>query len=108
MESVDYEDFAKLDLRVVRIKDAERVEGSDKLLKLIVSTGKEERILVAGIANQYDPDELIGGKIIMLLNLKPKKIFGIESQGMILAADDGNVVSLLKLDKDLPEGSKVG
>ncbi len=107
MDYIEYEDFAKLDIRVVRIVEAERVEGSKKLLKLKIYTGEEERTLVAGIADQYDPDELIGQKIVMLLNLRPKKIFGIESQGMILAADDGNIVAVLKPDKDIREGSKV-
>ncbi len=107
MDLIDYDDFAKLDIRVVRIKEAERVEGSKKLLKLKVYTGEEDRTLVAGIADQYDPDELVGRKIVMLLNLKPKKIFGIESQGMLLAADDGNVVALLNPDKDISEGSKI-
>lgn len=107
MENIKYEDFSKLDIRVVRIKNAERIEGSRNLLKLTIYTGEDERTVVSGIADQYDPDELLGKKIIMLLNLEPKKIFGVMSQGMILCADDGNIVSLIKLDKDLAEGSKV-
>ncbi len=107
MENISYEDFAKLDMRVVRIKNAERIEGSRNLLKLTVDTGNDERTVVSGIADQYDPDELLGRKIIMLLNLEPKKIFGVMSQGMILCADNGSIVSLLKLDKDLAEGSRV-
>ncbi|MGB9635096.1 MAG: methionine--tRNA ligase subunit beta [Candidatus Micrarchaeia archaeon] len=106
-EMIEYEDFAKLDMRVVRIKEAVRMEGSQRLLRLTVETGEEERVVIAGIGDQYDPDELIGQKVIMLLNLKPKRIFGVESNGMILAADCGSVISLLKTDKDVKEGCLV-
>ncbi len=107
MELIGIEDFLKLDLRLAKILSAEKVEGSDKLIKLKVSLGEEERTLVAGIAKHYTPDELIGKKIIMLANLKPRKLFGIESQGMVLAVSDGESMSLLIPEKDIKEGAKV-
>ncbi len=107
MEPIGIEDFLKLDLRLAKILSAEKVEGSEKLIKLNVSLGEEERTLVAGIAKHYTPDELVGKKIIMLANLKPRKLFGIESQGMVLAVSDGESMSLLVPEKDIKEGSKV-
>jgi EMAP domain len=107
MEQVEIEDFLKLDIRVAKVLSAERIEGSEKLLKLRVSLGNEERILVAGIGKHYTPEELVGKKVVMLANLKPRKIFGIESQGMILAAGDGENLSVLLPEKDVKEGAKV-
>lgn len=107
---VAYADFAKLDLRVAKILAAEKVEGADKLLKLTVSLGEfGERTLAAGIARHYEPEELVGKKIAVVANLQPKKLRGVESKGMLLAActpNDESVV-LLVLDKDIPEGSKI-
>ncbi len=98
------EDFLKLDLRLAKVLSAERIEGSDRLLKLRVSLGDEERTLVAGIAQHYSPEELEGKKILVVANLKPRKIFGVESQGMILALSDGENLSLLVPDRDIREG----
>ncbi len=103
---VGIEDFQKLDIRLAKVLSAEKVEGSRKLIKLRVSLGNEERTLVAGIAEHYTPEELVGKKILVLANLKPKKIFGIESQGMVLALSDGERLSLIVPDRDMPEGSK--
>ncbi len=106
---IPYADFAKLDLRVAKILAAEKVDGADKLLKLTISFGNEERILAAGIALHYTPEELVGKKIAVVANLQPRKLRGIESQGMLLAActpDDSKIV-LLVLDNDIPEGSKI-
>jgi len=103
---ITYEDFAKLDIRIGKILEAEKVEGADKLIKLKVDIG-EERTLVAGIAEFYNPEELIGKKIPILVNLEPRKLRGIESQGMILAAsEEGNCV-LLHPDKEITIGAKV-
>jgi len=107
MEFIEYDDFAKLDIGIVKIVEAEKLEGSRNLIKLTVSDGKEQRVIVSGISGSYTPEELVGKKIVMLLNLKPKKIFNIESNGMILAAEDGDNISLLTCDKELPEGSKI-
>jgi tRNA-binding protein len=107
MELVGIEDFLKLDIRLAKVLSAERVEGSEKLIKLRVSLGDEERTLVAGIAKHYTPEALIGKSILILANLKPRKIMGIESQGMVLALSDGEGLSLIVPDRDLKEGAKV-
>lgn len=107
MDFIEYDDFAKLNIAIVNVINAEKLEGSRNLIKLTVNTGEEERVIVSGISGSYTPEELIGKKIVMLLNLKPKKIFDIESNGMILAAENENNISLLICDKELPEGSKV-
>jgi methionyl-tRNA synthetase len=84
-EQVSYDDFARLDLRVATILQAERVPKTDKLLHLKVDIGSEQRELVAGIAEYYQPEEVVGKQVLMLVNLEPRKIRGIESRGMILA-----------------------
>ena len=101
-------DFAKLDLRIAEILEAEKVEGTDNLIKLTVSLGQEKRTLVAGIAQYYNPDELINRKIVVIKNLEPRKMRGIESQGMLLAAtNDKGDLSLLTVDKDIEPGAGV-
>jgi len=104
---ISMEDFKKADMRVGEISSAERVPGSDKLLKLEVQIGKEKRTLVAGIAGQYSPQDLIGKQIVVLVNLEPAKIRGVVSNGMLLAAVDGDKVSILTVDKPVGSGSKV-
>ncbi len=106
-DRVSYDYFSKLNIRVAEVKQAERVEGADKLLKLRVSLGDEERQIVAGIAQWYEPEALVGRKIVLLANLEPAKIRGVVSNGMLLAADvDGRAV-ILTPDSDVPAGSKV-
>ena len=108
MSMIEYGDFAKLEMRVGKVAHAERVEGSEKLLRLEVDMGGEKRQLVAGIGKNYAPEEVAGKKIVVLVNLEPKKMMGLESQGMLLAAwEEGNVV-LLTVDKDIKEGANVG
>jgi len=104
---VSYEDFKKLDIRVALIEKVEKVPKADKLYKLFVDLGTEKRILVAGLAEHYKADELIGKKIVILTNLEPRKLRGILSEGMLLAAVEGDKVSILTPDKDLPSGAKV-
>jgi len=104
---ITIDDFKKLDLRVVEVLSAEAVENADKLLRLSVQTGSGVRNLVAGIAEYYPPEELVGRKVILVANLKPAKIRGIESQGMILAATGKKDLSIVTLDKDMPVGTKV-
>lgn len=101
-----FEDFQKLELKIGRIESAEPVLGADKLLKLVVDTG-EKRTLVAGIAKQYKPEELIGKNIVVLTNLEPRTIRGILSQGMLLAADASDEVVLLTVDKPIAPGTSV-
>jgi methionyl-tRNA synthetase len=85
-----YDDFAKLDLRVGTIVSAEKVEKADKLLKLEVDLGFEKRTVVSGIAQHYKPEEIIGKQVVVVINLAPRKMRGIESKGMILMAEDSD------------------
>ena len=106
-EVIGIEDFAKVQLKVGKVLSAERVEKSEKLIKLKVDTG-EERQIVAGIGKAYDPDYLVGKKIVVVANLKPAKLMGIESQGMLLAAtDEDGTLSILGLDRDVHQGARV-
>jgi len=106
-EFITIDDFAKMDLRVVRVLEAEKVEGSDKLLKLKVEMGEETRQVVSGIAKYYTPESLVGKSVILVANLKPVKIKGIESQGMILAAASDTALTLATLDSLAESGTKV-
>ena len=106
-EIITIDDFDKVDLRVAKVLEAEAVEKSDKLLKLKVSLGNEERQIVAGIQKYYEPSELIGKKLVVVANLKPVKLRGIESQGMVIAAGDGDVVKVLFVDDAIAEGENV-
>lgn len=107
-EPITIEDFMKVQLRVARIIEAEPLEGSDRLLKLQVAIGEEKRQIVAGIRKSYEPLDLIGRQIVVVYNLKPAKLRGVESQGMLLAATDadGGAI-LLQPDKEAPEGTGV-
>lgn len=107
MDTVSFAEFKKLDLRVGKILSADPLEGSDKLLKLTVALGDEERTIVAGIAQEYASDQLVGREVVILTNLEPKIIKGVESEGMLLAADVEGRAVLLFPDKDVPEGSIV-
>jgi len=107
---ISYDDFAKLDLRVGTIKKVEEIEGADKLYKLEVETGKgEKRTICAGIKQNYTKDELKGKQIIVVANLAPRKMKGVESQGMLLAAsnEDHSKIILLSPEKKIDSGSKV-
>lgn len=104
---ITIEDFAKLDLRVAKIINAERVEGADKLLKLEVDAGDGVRTVVAGIARYYEPVDLIGKNVVLVANLKPARLRGIESQGMILAASKGEELKIITIDGDIDPGAKV-
>lgn len=103
--TIDYLD--KIKLKVAKILNAEKVEGSEKLLKLRVSLGKEERQIVAGLQKYYQPELLIGKKVVIVANLKPAKLKGIESQGMVLAAGDGDIVKALIVDDEVEDGADV-
>ncbi|RNC28657.1 MAG: Methionine--tRNA ligase [Candidatus Dichloromethanomonas elyunquensis] len=106
-EEISIEEFAKMDLRVVKVLQAEKVEKADKLLKLEVELGNEIRTIVSGIAQYYTPEDLIGKKVILLANLKPAKLRGIVSQGMILAASHDGELEVLSLSKEMPSGAQV-
>ena len=106
-DEITFEDFSKIELRVGKILDCEPVKKSKKLLKLTVNDGEKERTVVSGISQWYQPDDLIGHHIILVANLKPAKLCGVESQGMILAADcDENTVKVIFVD-DMPAGSGI-
>ncbi len=104
---VTIDDVKKLGLRIGEIVGVEDHPNADKLYVLKVKLGEEERQLVAGIKKYYSPEALLGKKIVVITNLKPAVIRGVESQGMLLAADSGELVSLLTVDKDVPSGSEV-
>ncbi|WP_044281177.1 methionine--tRNA ligase [Caldithrix abyssi] len=107
-EKIDYQTFQKVKLRVAKILEAEAIPKSKKLLKLQVDLGDEKRQIVAGIAEHYRPEALIGKKVIVVANLQPAKLFGVESNGMLLAASaDGKLSLITVMDDDLPAGSTV-
>ena len=107
-EIINYEQFSRMDLRVGKVVSAEKVENTDKLLKLMIDLGEETpKQLVAGIAQQYAPEQLVGRDMVVLTNLEPRIIRGVESQGMILAATVDGVPVILTTEKPVPAGSKI-
>ena len=105
---ISFKDFQKIDLKVAEIKKAEEIEKANKLLKLQIDLGGEKRQLVAGIAKSYQPKELKGKQIVVVTNLEPKKLMGVESQGMLLAATNENGEPIiLSPEKKVETGSKV-
>jgi methionyl-tRNA synthetase len=106
--AITYEDFAKLDLRVGRIVAATAIPKKDKLLHLQVDLGEAApRTIVAGIATAYKPEALVGRQVLVVANLAPRKMAGLVSEGMILAAGDEEIVGLSALDRDAPPGTRV-
>jgi methionyl-tRNA synthetase len=108
MENVTFDHFKTMDLRVAEIKSCEDIEGADKIYKLTIDMG-EERTVVAGIKQFYSKEELIGKKVVVVSNIEPRTLRGITSHGMLLAAstDDKSSLTLVTLDKSIPNGSKV-
>jgi methionyl-tRNA synthetase len=105
---ITIDDFMKVDLRVAKVLAAEKVPNSRKLVKLSIDVGTEQRTLVAGIAEAYEPEQLVGRTIVMVFNLKPAKLMGIESNGMVLAASpEGGKPTLAGFDADVPPGTRV-
>jgi methionyl-tRNA synthetase len=107
---VTIDDFAKLDLRVALVLAVERVPKTEKLLKLELDLGFEQRTIVSGIAQFYEPEALVGKRIVIIANLKPARIRGVESRGMLLAAGgraEGEELGLVTLDKEIPPGTRV-
>lgn len=105
---VPFDDFKKMDIRVGKVVNVEVPEGSKSVIKLTVDFGSEKRIAMSGIKNHYKPEELIGKKFVFITNLERKKILGVESECMIMAADDekGNI-ALLQPVKDVEAGAKI-
>jgi methionyl-tRNA synthetase len=106
-ERIRLEDFARLDLRVAEVLAAERVPKSKKLLKLTLTLGEGPRTVVAGIAEHYAPESLVGRRVIVVANLEPATLMGIRSEGMVLAGEHGGTLGLLSPDRELPPGTKV-
>ncbi len=106
--NISYEQFSQCDLRVVTILSCERIEGSDKLLKLQVSLGEEERQVIAGIGKFYEPENITGRQVVIIANLEPRVLMGHESQGMLLATDDaeGKPV-ILSPEHSVQPGTKI-
>jgi methionyl-tRNA synthetase len=107
MDIITFDEFKRMDLRVAEILEAQRVEGTDKLLKIIINLGNEKRQMVAGIAETYAPEDLVGKKLIVIINLKPAVIRGVESNAMLLAADLGGKAYIPFFVDDIPAGSQV-
>jgi len=106
--SISFNDFMKIDLRIGVVKSVERIPGSNKLYKIIADLGElGDRQLVAGIAEYYKPEDLIGKNIVVVANLESKKIFGVVSEGMLLAADDNGVPVLITTVKPVKPGTRV-
>lgn len=107
MDEIDYDLFTKIDLRVGEIISAEDVEGADKLLCLKIDIGSITKTIFAGIKKFYEPESLLGKKIIVVNNLKSRKMKFGESEGMLLAADNNEKVYLIEIDKDVINGAKI-
>ncbi|KRT77214.1 MAG: methionyl-tRNA synthetase, methionyl-tRNA synthetase [Armatimonadetes bacterium CSP1-3] len=107
MDYISIDDFKRLDIRVGEILSATRVPGTDKLIELEVNIGSEVRHLITGIYPLYRPVDLVGRRIIVLANLQPRRVKGVESQGMLLAAEWDGEIGLLTVDKDTPSGARI-
>ena len=104
---ITIDEFTKIQLKTATVLTAERVPKSEKLIKLHVDLGAEQRQIVAGIGKKYEPEALVGKRIVIVANLKPAKLMGIESQGMVLAAGDKEVGGLITVLEDVEPGTKV-
>ncbi|MDX1409362.1 MAG: methionine--tRNA ligase subunit beta, partial [Saprospiraceae bacterium] len=105
---ISYDDFAKLDMRTATVVHAEPVEKTDKLLKLQLDLGFEQRTVVSGIAKYFSSDDIVGRKVVVLANLEPRKIRGVDSQGMILMAEDAEGrLSLIGPEPSWEDGSQI-
>lgn len=102
-----YDDFAKLDIRVAKIIEVERIPGKSKIIKGIIDLGEEKRQVIIGGAEYYQPEELVNKKVIVISNLEPRKIAGVESNAMLLAADLNDRPFWLTVNEDVPLGTKI-
>ena len=105
--SISFDDFAKLDLRVAKIDSIEKIPGKDRIVKGIIDLGTEKRDVIIGGAEFYSPEDLVGKTVIVVANLEPKKMAGIESNAMLLAADVNNKPYWLTVTDDVPPGTKI-
>jgi tRNA-binding protein len=107
MDNISYDDFSKLDLRVAKIISTEKIPGKSRIIKGIISLGDEERVVIIGGAQFYEPEDLIGKIVIVVANLEPKKMADIESNAMLLAAVINDKPFWLTVDDNVPEGTKI-
>lgn len=107
MTYITYDDFAKLDLRVAKISEIEKIPGKSKIVKGVIDLGDEKRSVIIGGAEHYLPEELVNRKVIVIANLEPRKIAGIESNAMLLAADLNDKPFWLTVNEDVPLGTKI-
>ncbi|KKS19328.1 MAG: Methionine-tRNA ligase [Parcubacteria group bacterium GW2011_GWC1_41_7] len=107
MDYISIEDFAKIDLRVATVYQAEAIEGSEKLIRLHITLGDEKRIILAGLKQYYAPEQLLSKQIIIVANLQPRQMMGEESQGMLLAARGTNGSVILIPEKQVDTNSKI-
>ena len=107
MDEISYEDFLKLDLRIAKIESTESIPGKTRIIKGFISLGDEKRDVIIGGANFYEPDELVGRLVVVVANLEPKKMAGVESNAMLLAADLDDKPFWLSVDSSVPPGTKI-
>ncbi len=107
MDYVSYDDFSKLDLRVAKIISTEKIPEKSRIIKGTISLGDEERDVIIGGAQFYEPEDLVGKLVIVIANLEPKKMAGVESNAMLLAADIDDKPFWLTVSEDVPEGTKI-
>lgn len=107
MSLIGIDDFRRVDLRVAKVIEAAKVEGSKKLIKLVVDLGAEKRQIIAGLAEYYKPEDLVGKYVVVVANLQPKKMMGLESQGMLLATCDKPVLLTIEKGGDEHVGERI-
>ncbi len=107
MDEISYDDFLKLDLRIAKIESTESIPGKTRMIIGIISLGDEKRDVIIGGANFYEPDELVGRLVVVVANLEPKKMAGVESNAMLLAADLDDKPFWLSVDSSVPPGTKI-
>ena len=107
MSFISIDDFRRVELRVAKVLEAARVEGSKKLIRLVVDLGAEKRQIIAGLAEYYSPEELVGKYVVVVANLQPKKMMGLESQGMLLATCDKPVILTIEKGGDEHVGERI-
>ncbi len=107
MPNITYDDFAKLDLRIAKIVNTEKIPGKSRIIKGIIDLGEEKREVIIGGAEYYQPEELVGKTVVVIANLEPRKIAGFESNAMLLAADVNEKPFWLTVSEDVPLGTKI-
>lgn len=107
MDQISIDEFRKLDIRVAEVLEATRVPNTDKLIEAKVDLGDEVRTIITGLIPQYQPEELVGRRIIVLVNLEPRRVRGVTSHGMLLAVEWEGQIGLLTVDKDAPKGARI-